>query len=370
LPNQLQLKHTYNANGYLESVKAPKEQIGDFDESMFDNLLVDNTIKYKDKMEEIKSKIRELHYDISRYQKHIDNYSNKSEEEINNKIKDYEEVINRYDDYIDTYSKIYAQYNTISGNYYRLWIKHQNSYLKYKYRRLFYKYSKISSRYSYTLRSFRGTQRHYKSLLNNFLVIDEYKKTIIANRVQINRLKNDYINYRNLLKNLLETDISLKSIYQTISDDSNYAYFYQALEMNPYGQVSKYLDGTGMVTQNSYDISGRLSHIQTGFNQDNPIRELHFTYDTLNNLKNREDKMLGVSQNFTYDNLNRISMVDTTTKIDSTTLSMEYDILGNIIHKSDVGEYTYDPAKPHQVIKAGTKTYEYDENGNMIKRAN
>jgi RHS repeat-associated protein len=27
-------------------------------------------------------------------------------------------------------------------------------------------------------------------------------------------------------------------------------------------------------------------------------------------------------------------------------------------------------AKPHQVISAGTKTYEYDENGNMIKRAN
>jgi RHS repeat-associated protein len=75
---------------------------------------------------------------------------------------------------------------------------------------------------------------------------------------------------------------------------------------------------------------------------------------------------LKVYQNYTYDRLNRVNNAYTDTKQNSTTLSYEYDTLGNITYKSDIGNYTYSHSNPHQVTQAGDKTYTYDKNGNMI----
>ncbi len=47
--------------------------------------------------------------------------------------------------------------------------------------------------------------------------------------------------------------------------------------------------------------------------------------------------------------------------------TVQYDALGNITNKSDVGAYIYSKVKAgaHAVTSAGTNTYEYDANGNM-----
>ena len=46
----------------------------------------------------------------------------------------------------------------------------------------------------------------------------------------------------------------------------------------------------------------------------------------------------------------------------------DYDRLGNITQKSDVGSYTYGScnAGPHAVCETGSNSYTYDANGNML----
>jgi hypothetical protein len=50
------------------------------------------------------------------------------------------------------------------------------------------------------------------------------------------------------------------------------------------------------------------------------------------------------------------------------TLTMTYDAIGNLMSRSDVGSYTYHATRRHAVIAAGTNSYSYDANGNMITR--
>ncbi|EID4418136.1 VCBS repeat-containing protein [Vibrio vulnificus] len=50
-------------------------------------------------------------------------------------------------------------------------------------------------------------------------------------------------------------------------------------------------------------------------------------------------------------------------------VTLDYDVLGNITHKSDVGSYRYDGVKPHAVSAVSGKTHSsftYDAQGNML----
>jgi len=55
------------------------------------------------------------------------------------------------------------------------------------------------------------------------------------------------------------------------------------------------------------------------------------------------------------------------------TKTVGYDAIGNIANKSDVGNYTYDPARVHAVASIApgatgtvTASYSYDGDGNML----
>ncbi len=86
--------------------------------------------------------------------------------------------------------------------------------------------------------------------------------------------------------------------------------------------------------------------------------------------------MAGV-ETFIYDNLNRVTTINTTFVGNTNTVSMTYGITDNILSKSPIGTYTYGQAHgscasgfagPHALTSvSGTKnaTYCYDANGNM-----
>ncbi len=140
--------------------------------------------------------------------------------------------------------------------------------------------------------------------------------------------------------------------------------FYTALAADQFGNITSQTLGSGaaaITTFRSYQQnSGRIQHI------DSVVQDLEYTFDSIGNLTQRKDHdQSALTEDFTYDNLNRLKKADVLTVgyVDFT-----YDDLGNITNKSDVGNYTYGAgnAGPHAVTSAGGNTYTYDNNGNQI----
>src|SRR5206468_2119156 len=78
------------------------------------------------------------------------------------------------------------------------------------------------------------------------------------------------------------------------------------------------------------------------------------------------------TENFAYDNLNRLLSASGPGLV---TRSFDYNAIGNMIYKSDVGTYTYSASgsvRPHAVSSVSgsvSATYTYDSNGNLTSGA-
>jgi RHS repeat-associated protein len=95
-------------------------------------------------------------------------------------------------------------------------------------------------------------------------------------------------------------------------------------------------------------------------------QNLEYQWDTAGNLASRRDANQSLTESFALDALGRVV---STTLNGTTNFSAAYDASGNLTARSDVGLYTYgDPAHPHAVTQAGSRTYTYDANGNQITR--
>ena len=85
----------------------------------------------------------------------------------------------------------------------------------------------------------------------------------------------------------------------------------------------------------------------------------------------RIDNRTGFNEGFEYDRLDRLTKTNVSGQTGGINyqyaVSQAYDINGNIVNKSDVGDYTYDPNRPQTLLSAGnTHTgYQYDANGSM-----
>ncbi len=150
--------------------------------------------------------------------------------------------------------------------------------------------------------------------------------------------------------------------------------YWQANTVDAEGMVTSETLGNGVVTSRAYDpATALLDSIQTTKSGTN-IQNLAFVFDTLGNLKEREDLTRNRKEVFAYDGLNRVlstTLTDTSTTSTLNTTTYTYDALGNITFKSDVGNYLYgqNGAGPHAVTTAGANTYTYDANGSMISGA-
>ncbi|MES5484930.1 RHS repeat-associated core domain-containing protein [Bradyrhizobium sp. INPA03-11B] len=135
--------------------------------------------------------------------------------------------------------------------------------------------------------------------------------------------------------------------------------------------------GNGIVTNRAFDAStGKLLSIGAG--ADNAVQNLSYAWDTVGNLTQRVDGTQELSETFTYDALNRLTNADIAGGASKT---FSYDVIGNIISKSDVGIYSYPTSgpgavRPHAVASvAGSvnigvsaianPSYSYDANGNL-----
>ena len=103
---------------------------------------------------------------------------------------------------------------------------------------------------------------------------------------------------------------------------------WKAQTANARGQLETMQLGNGLVTSKTYNANtGFVEGIQTG-----SIQDLGYIWDDRGNLSQRKDNLKSLTEDFTYDNLDRLK----TSTIGGTTVIMAYDALGNITSKSDV----------------------------------
>ncbi|NYZ69752.1 VCBS repeat-containing protein, partial [Endozoicomonas sp. SM1973] len=196
----------------------------------------------------------------------------------------------------------------------------------------------------------------------------------------------EYDNYSRPLVTTYPTGLTTKNVYNergylvaiTDGKEKNPKKYWQAKTVNPQGSVIESVLGNGVETLRYVDPqAGRVTDIAANLGSVNQIELLHFSYDKLGNLLSREDVRQGITESYSYDQLNRLT--ESTAVLNDgykNTQHVSYDELGNITFKSDVGNYSYGGscdsgvnAGPHAVTQtAGVQNahYCYDLNGNMV----
>ena len=158
---------------------------------------------------------------------------------------------------------------------------------------------------------------------------------------------------------------------------------WQAQAVNAWGKVEQQSVGNGVITKATFDTAtGRIAALSAGASSATNVLSYAYVWDSINNLTDRTDNNgvgvgTAVTDRFTYDKLNRLTQY----KVDSSaianlsrTVDLQYNALGSLLYKSDVGVYSYGlsgagAVRPHalQTVARGTDVtnYNYDLNGNL-----
>jgi RHS repeat-associated protein len=164
-----------------------------------------------------------------------------------------------------------------------------------------------------------------------------------------------------------------KQVEARNSADPDATVYYEAKEMDAFGNVTEFTQNNGLVTSyKTYDpLTGYVSDIQAdnGF----LIQDNHYVFDAIGNLRTRTRNSLQSTydksnETFEYDTLNRLTDINGVEQV-------RYQANGNIDWKFDVNNgaasyYCYRTARHHAVSGLGangcsTDDYQYDDNGNM-----
>ena len=147
---------------------------------------------------------------------------------------------------------------------------------------------------------------------------------------------------------------------------------WRAQEYDPLGRIHLESLGNGIETRWDYNKkSGRIANIESESPTGAAIRRYSYTYYPGGSLKSRQAIVGSNLQNELfaeeafYDDLGRFKRIEHLATRD-VLLRVDYDAIGNITAKSDVGSYRYDGPQPHAATSAGDSSYHYDHSGNLI----
>ncbi|OLQ71712.1 hypothetical protein BIT28_23910 [Photobacterium proteolyticum] len=188
----------------------------------------------------------------------------------------------------------------------------------------------------------------------------------------------------------LETVLTQIELGKAAEDDS-YIFYWQRQSTDAYDHTLAETLGNGLVnsyvhnpatgrpnviaTHRASSVVSHRNHLNLKAGQN--VRYLRYAYDANNNVTRRDDLELGISERFEYDALDRLKasvpMLDRADRHGPNNpdfnrrFSYDYDKLGNLENKTDIGSYQYGGAGPHAVSKANGITFTYDNVGNLLK---
>jgi RHS repeat-associated protein len=151
------------------------------------------------------------------------------------------------------------------------------------------------------------------------------------------------------------------------------ATYVQDITYNAKGQINVMKYGNATQTNYSYGQDLRLSRILTQNASLTTLQDLNYVFDKNGNVTTLTDNLRSNIRSFVYDDLDRLIQAQNVPGPAGgyTTFNYQYDSIGNMTYKSDVGVMTYGQnAGPHALTSAGGYSYQYDANGNMISGRN
>jgi RHS repeat-associated protein len=156
-----------------------------------------------------------------------------------------------------------------------------------------------------------------------------------------------------------------------VRNNADNALFSQVTAMSASGRVTTEVLGNGQTTTRTYGTTTQRLDSVVSTGTGGTRMNLAYTYDAIGNVTQRADSVNSVTENYTYDSLNRLK---TSSGSGLVTRVLDYDAMGNIVYKSDVGSYSYgsSSSRPHAVASVSgvvTASYSYDANGNLASGA-
>ncbi|PIT90164.1 MAG: hypothetical protein COU22_03725, partial [Candidatus Komeilibacteria bacterium CG10_big_fil_rev_8_21_14_0_10_41_13] len=146
-----------------------------------------------------------------------------------------------------------------------------------------------------------------------------------------------------------------------------------SVSYSPLKQMSEIDYHNGTVVNNTYnpDQAYRLTHKSTINQLNEVLQDLSYSYDNVGNITNLIDQsqtLLAKTTDYEYDNLYRLTSVSVTGSANNQDYerTYSYDIIGNILNKSDIGDYQYNNTNPYQANLINGLNYQYDDNGNLV----
>ncbi len=236
----------------------------------------------------------------------------------------------------------------------------------------------VSKSYDNQLKGFLDYVKNDKVQVNYYY--DEYGRTIRETQEDDNTQRTDEVNYEYDDYSRLElttyprglkvrNHYSRTGVLLSVEDayDKNKCYWrlgyneYQAPRaINARGQILCEKYGNGVITDVAYyNESGRINNIRVSPNY-GLLLEWSYQYDKNGCLKERTDNKRDLTESFDYDDLDRLICAK---KNGEAYQTMRYDAAGNIIYKSDVGEYVYEENSNRlkEVNSTSYKPMEWDE---------
>lgn len=179
--------------------------------------------------------------------------------------------------------------------------------------------------------------------------------------------REEHVGYPSGLK--IQKKYSNTGYFRTMLESGSETVLWQTDAVNAMGYITDYQLGNGIVTQRTYDDKTYLLKGIVAKVNKKPIQNLSYRFDGFGNLINRTSKTGGAkSENFTYDNMNRLVGISQNGAI---TGMMEYDDYGNIISKMMDGidvfyDARYEGSCPYEVTRVKTALDELDEYNQQI----
>jgi len=145
----------------------------------------------------------------------------------------------------------------------------------------------------------------------------------------------------------------------------------ESVSYSPISQISQVDYANGTISQMTYDVNQayRLTSKLTTAPLET-LQNISYTYDNAGNITQITDDVthqLAKTSIFSYDDLYRLTNAQITDDYQSITAnySFDYDSIGNILNKSDLGSYQYAYNNPYQASAIAGNAQQYDDNGNL-----